>query len=63
MWWSWRNTQKYALRDDDDDECRDNPARGSWLRYQPTNVVVVSDVVSDVIIKFIVVNVVSDVVT
>ena len=64
MWWPWRNTQKYALRDDDDDECRDKPARSrSWLRYQSTNVVVVSDVVSDVIIKFIVVNVVSDVVT
>ena len=63
--------QKYSY------ERRDKPARSrSWLRYQPTEMVVVSDVtikfnvmnvvsdvVSDVMLKFIVMNVVSDVVS
>ena len=72
------NTQKYALRDDNDDECRDKPARSrSWLRYQPTEMVVVItpqgghgfamnvviNLEMSLTIKFIVMSVVKGVVT
>ena len=53
--------QKYSY------EGRDNPARGSWLRYQPTEMVVVMNVVRNLemslTIKFIVMSVVKGVVT